>query len=342
MASNAPGHPEVPAGRTGVLLINLGTPAAPDVRSIRRFLAEFLSDRRVIELNPLLWQPVLRLVILNRRPARLVETYREIWDAGAGESPLRVHSREQAVRLAQRMDRAGRRIEVAWAMRYGSPSIGDGIADLTAKGCRHILLFALYPQYSATTTASAYDAAFRVLERMRWQPAVRTAGPYHDDPAYIDALAASLQEHVDALDWEPDRYLVSFHGLPRRYFDAGDPYHCHCAKTTRLLAERLGWPADRYSLAFQSRFGREEWLRPYMDEVLDTLPADGYRRVVVISPGFAADCVETLSEVAIDFRQAFMEAGGLEFSYVPCLNAEPRGIDMLETLIVREVSGWPA
>ncbi|MCY4591635.1 MAG: ferrochelatase [Alphaproteobacteria bacterium] len=341
MAGNVPVHPEIPTGRTGVLLINLGTPAAPDVRSIRRFLAEFLSDRRVIELNPLLWQPVLRLVILKLRPARLVETYRGIWDAETGESPLRVHSREQAVRLGERMDLAGRRIEVAWAVRYGSPSIEDGIAELTAKGCRNILLFALYPQYSATTTASAYDAAFRVLQRMRWQPAVRTAGPYHDDPAYIDALAASLQEHVGALDWVPDRYLVSFHGLPRRYFDAGDPYHCHCAKTTRLLAERLGWPADRYSFAFQSRFGREEWLRPYMNEVLDALPADGYRRVVVISPGFAADCVETLSEVAIEFRQAFLEAGGLEFSYVPCLNAEPRAIDMLETLVQREVSGWP-
>ena len=338
MTRSAPGHPEVPAGRTGVLLINLGTPEKADRRSIRRFLAEFLSDRRVIEISPLLWQPLLRLVILNLRPARLVRTYREIWDEGAGESPLRLHSRDQATRLAERM---GRRMEVAWAMRYGSPSVGDGIAELTAKGCRRILLFALYPQYSATTTASAYDAAFETLKRMRWQPAIRTAGPYHDDPAYIDALAASVREHVGALDWEPDRYLVSFHGLPRRYFDAGDPYYCHCAKTTRLLAERLDWPDGRFSFAFQSRFGREEWLRPYMDDVLDALPGEGCRRLVVISPGFAADCVETLSEVAIDFRQAFLDAGGSAFSYVPCLNAGPGGIAMLETMVLREVSGWP-
>ena len=342
MIHGVPRHPDIAPERTGVLLINLGTPESLNRRSIRRFLAEFLSDPRVIEVNRILWQAVLRLVILNLRPGRVLGAYREVWDRETDESPLRRHTREQAEAVAQRFGDNGRRIDVAWAMRYGSPSIADAIEAMADRGCRRILLFALYPQYSATTTASAYDAAFAALARMRWQPAIRTAQPYHDDPAYIGALADSVTRHLEGLDWRPDRLLVSFHGLPKRYFEAGDPYYCYCAKTTRMLADRLGWEAGRVTFAFQSRFGREEWLRPYISDVVGELPSGGDRRIAVIAPGFAADCVETLEEVAIGLRRTFLAAGGSAFSYIPCLNAGRTGTAMLESLITRELSGWIA
>jgi protoporphyrin/coproporphyrin ferrochelatase len=334
------GHPNIPTERIGVLLINLGTPDTPDFWSIRRYLREFLSDRRVIEVNPLLWGVILNLIILNIRPRIAGKAYRAIWDTETNESPLRRYTREQALGLGARLTAAGQDLDVDWAMRYGNPSIAGKLEAMRGRGCRKILLLALYPQYSATTTATAYDKAFAALAKMRWQPAVRTAPAYPDEPAYIEALAASVRVHLDALDWEPDVLLASFHGLPKRYFDAGDPYYCHCAQTTRLLSEALGWPEGRVRLAFQSRFGREEWLKPYMQEVVGDLPGQGSKRVAVISPGFVSDCVETLEEVAIGLRDTFLEAGGETFTYIPCLNASEGGLSALEAVVARELGGW--
>lgn len=334
------GHPTIPVERVGVLLINLGTPDATDFWSVRRYLREFLSDRRVIEVNPLLWQLILNGIILNIRPRISGRAYKEIWDKERDESPLRTHTRDQAENLGQRLTSAGLDLDVDWAMRYGTPSIAEKLEAMRARGCRRILLLALYPQYSATTTATAYDKAFAALAKMRWQPAVRSTPAYPDEPAYIEALAASVRTHLEGLDWEPELLLTSFHGLPRRYFEAGDPYYCHCSLTSRLLGEALGWPAERVRLAFQSRVGREEWLRPYMDETVSALPKDGVKRVAVISPGFVSDCIETLEEVAIGLRDSFHAAGGEKFAYIPCLNADPPGIDVLETLVSRELAGW--
>lgn len=335
-----PGHPEIAAEHVGILLINLGTPDAPDFWSIRRYLKEFLSDRRVIEVNPVLWQVILNLVILNIRPSIAGKAYREIWDRETNESPLRRHTREQAEGLGRRFAERAGEIDVDWAMRYGAPSIADKLEAMRARGCRKTLLMALYPQYSATTTATAYDKAFAALSKMRWQPAVRTVPAYPDEPSYIEALAKSVRDHLSTLDWKPDVLLASFHGLPKRYFDAGDPYYCHCARTTRLLSEALGWPEGKVILAFQSRFGREEWLKPYIQELIGDLPKLGSKRIAVISPGFVSDCVETLEEVAIGLRDSFIEAGGEKFTYIPCLNASDDGLSVLETITSREISGW--
>ena len=333
-------HPAIPAERIGVLLVNLGTPDAADYWSVRRYLREFLSDPRVIEVNPLIWQPILNLVILSVRPFASARAYRKVWETATDESPLRRHTREQAEGLQRRLQAAGPMLEIAWAMRYGTPSIAERLEAMRARGCRRILLVALYPQYSATTMATVYDKAFEALRRMRWQPAIRTLPAYPGEPAYIAALATSVRTHLTGLTWQPDVLLASFHGLPQRYFDAGDPYHCHCALTTRLLAEALGWPRDRVMLTFQSRFGREEWLRPYIKDVVRTLPASGRRRVAVVTPGFVSDCLETLEEVAMGLRQAVLDAGGEHFTHIPCLNASEAGLHVLETLVRRELSGW--
>jgi len=333
-------HPDIPAERTGVLLINLGTPDATDFWSVRRYLKEFLWDPRVIEVNRVLWWGILNLIILNVRPGIAGKAYREIWDTETNESPLRRYTREQADGLGARLKDAG--LDVDWAMRYGNPSIAAKLEAMRARGCRKILLVALYPQYSATTTATAYDKAFEALSKMRWQPAVRTTPAYPDAPSYIEALAKTTRAHLAGLDWEPDVLLTSFHGLPKRYFDAGDPYHCHCALTARLLGEALDWPEGKVRLAFQSRFGREEWLKPYMQEVMSELPAEGTKRVAVISPGFVSDCVETLEEVAIGLKETFMRAGGEQFTYIPCLNASEDGLDVLEAVALKELGGWLA
>lgn len=332
------GHPGVPAARTGVLLINLGTPEGTDYFSMRRYLGEFLSDPRVIEVPKLIWQPVLNGIILTFRPRKSGKAYRAIWDRETNESPLRRLTRQQADKLQQKLAPQG--IMVDWAMRYGVPSIGDKLAEMQAKGCRRILLMALYPQYSATTTATAYDHSFRALMKMRWQPAIRTAGPYHDHPAYIQALAQSVTNHITTLPEEPEIVLASYHGLPQKYFDKGDPYHCHCHKTTRLLRQALGWPEEKLRTTFQSRFGPQQWLQPYTDVTVDALIQQGIRRITVISPGFAADCVETLEEINQELRHRFLSAGGKQFSMVPCLNDSPGGIAMLETLVRQELSGW--
>ena len=336
------GHPAVKPQRIGVLLLNLGTPDATDYWSMRRYLKEFLSDERVIDVNPLIWKPLLNLVILTTRPSRSGKAYASIWNREQDESPLRTITREQCARVAEALGHAlpGQDLLVDWAMRYGNPSTASVIRNMVDEGCTRLLLFALYPQYAAATTATAYDQAFRALLDERWQPAVRTAPPYFEHPGYIEALARSIEVHLAGLSWQPDVVLASFHGLPKRYLMLGDPYHCQCAKTTRLLRERLAWDERRLRLTFQSRFGREEWLRPYTDETVLELARAGVRNLAIVNPGFAADCLETLEEIAIGVRESFLEHGGENFTHVPCLNAADDHIALLADLVRRELAGW--
>jgi len=331
-------HPPIAAARIGCLLVNLGTPSATDYWSVRRYLKQFLSDRRVIEAPPFIWQPLLQTVILSRRPFASGAAYAKIWDKEKNASPLRVITEAQAALLSDAL-RADT-IVVDWAMRYGSPSIAEKIDALAAQGCRQILLFALYPQYSASTTASVYDEGFRHLMRLRWQPAVRTIMSYHDHPAYIGALAQSVKDQIAAQGWQPDRLVASFHGLPESYFKKGDPYHCHCQKTARLLREALDWPDDRFLVTFQSRFGPQEWLQPYFDETVEALPDQGVKAITVITPGFAADCIETLEEIAMEGEEEFLAAGGERFSMVPCLNTRSDHIAMMRQIVLSETQGW--
>lgn len=335
-----PDHPSFRLGRVGVLLVNLGTPDSTSVPDVRRYLAEFLSDRRVIDVNPVLWKLILHGVILRIRPPRTAEAYRKVWLAETDESPLRFHTRAAAEALQARLDPDAETVRVDWAMRYGNPAIRTRLAALQDEGCDRILVLPLYPQYSATTTAAVVDEVARRLLATRWQPAMRTMPAFHDDPAYIEAVAAGIRTHLDSLDWEPEVILASFHGLPRRYLAQGDPYHCHCAKTARLLRERLGLDEGRLRLTFQSRFGREEWLRPYTDETIEVLAGQGVKRIAVTMPGFVADCVETLEEIAIEARHTFEQAGGTHFTAIPCLNAGADAIDLYETLVRRQLGGW--
>lgn len=333
------GHPDVRFGRTGVLLINLGTPEGTDYWSMRRYLKEFLSDRRVIEVNPLIWWPLLNGIILTTRPSRSGEAYRQIWNEELDESPLKTITRGQCEKLGAALAQL-EDVEVDWAMRYGRPSVAERLEALKAKGCDRILLFPLYPQYSAATTATANDKCFDALKAMRWQPTVRVVAPYYDDAAHIDALAVSLREHLASLEWQPEVILASFHGLPREYFDKGDPYHCHCQKTARLLREAMGYDEDFLRVVFQSRFGKAEWLQPYTDRTIEELAAQGVKNLTVITPGFAADCVETLEEIAIQGAEAFHEHGGENFSVAPCLNDSDASISMLKSIVERELAGW--
>jgi ferrochelatase len=330
-----PNHPEVKSGGVGVLLVNLGTPDAPDPRSVKRYLAEFLSDRRVVEIPALLWQPILRGIILNTRPKKSAHAYGQVWtEAG---SPLAAITAEQAARLQARL---GECAKVSYAMRYGRPEIGAALQALMDAGCERILLAPLYPQYSAATTATVVDKAADQLRTMRWQPALRTLPPYHDDPAYIAALAADLGGQIDALDFRPDVLLLSFHGMPERTLHLGDPYHCQCRKTARLLEAALARPDLRVETSFQSRFGRAKWLEPATDEVLEAEAKAGTRRLAIAAPGFSADCLETLEELAIRGREQFLAAGGEKFAALACLNAGDAGMDMLDALVRRELAGW--
>ena len=326
------GHPEIPAPKIGVLLINLGTPDAPEPGAVKRYLREFLSDPRVVEIPPLVWQPILRGIILNTRPKKSAHAYRQVWMEEG--SPLAVHTARQARALQGTF---GAEVIVDHAMRYGNPAIAARLDALQAQGCERILVAPLYPQYCGATTATAVDEVFRHLAGKRWQPAVRVLPPYHDDPAYIDAVAASLRASLAALDFEPEALIASFHGMPQRTLELGDPYHCHCRKTARLLAEALGRPLE---VAFQSRFGRAKWLEPATDKVLAALPGQGVKRVAIFAPGFAADCLETLEELAIRGRDTFLEAGGSDFAYLPCLNDSAEGMNMLRILLARELEGW--
>jgi len=333
------GHPPVLSGRVGVLLVNLGTPEATDYWSMRRYLAEFLSDRRVIETPRWLWWLILNLIILPRRPASRGRDYDAIWNRERDEGPLKTFTRSQAEKLALALGGGGR-IEVDWAMRYGQPAIAARLAALQANGCDRILLLPLYPQYCAATTATVADKAFEALQAMRWQPTLRVAAPWYDDPAYIDALARSTRASLAALDFEPQLLLASFHGIPRAYFDQGDPYYCHCAKTTRLLRAALGLDEERLRMTFQSRFGRAEWLRPYTAETVKALAAEGVKRVAVLTPGFAADCLETLEEIGVENAGYFKAGGGERFAALPCLNDGEDGMRVIETVVRRELSGW--
>ncbi|MCJ8156512.1 ferrochelatase [Sphingomonas sp. LaA6.9] len=325
-------HPETPTPRIGVLLVNLGTPDAPDPRAVRRYLKEFLSDPRVVEIPQIVWQPILRGIILNTRPKKSAHAYAQVWSENG--SPLAAFTRAQADALRGAF---GPGVTVDWAMRYGNPAIADRLAAMKAAGCERILIAPLYPQYCAATTATANDSAFAALAAMRWQPALRTLPPYHDDPAYIAALKASVEASLAALDFAPDTLIASFHGMPERTLHLGDPYHCHCQKTARLLAEALGRPLE---VTFQSRFGRARWLEPATDAVLEALPGKGVKKVAILAPGFSADCLETLEELAIRGREAFAAAGGTHFAYLPCLNASPESVTMLRQLLARELAGW--
>jgi ferrochelatase len=333
-----PGHPPVKPSRVGVLLVNLGSPSAPDTASVRRYLRQFLSDPRVIEVWRPLWLLILNLVILVVRPPKSAHAYQQIWDRERNESPLIVLTRRQSEKLAATL--AGEGIVVDFAMRYGQPAIGERVAAMKEAGCDRILLAPLYPQYSASTTATANDAAFAALRAMRWEPAVRTLPPYHDDAAYIDALATLLAVSLAKLPFEPEVVLASFHGLPREYLDKGDPYHCQCQKTARLLRERLGWPKDKLRIVFQSRFGAAEWLQPYADKTIVELAQSGVKKIAVIMPGFSVDCLETLEEIAIRAAETFRESGGTDFAAIPCLNDSAEGMTLIETLVRRELSGW--
>lgn len=333
------GHPPFKVGKIGVLLINLGTPEATSYWPMRRYLKEFLSDRRVIETNRALWWVILNGIILTTRPKRSGHAYEQIWNRERNESPLKTITRGQADKLAARLADLPD-VLVDWGMRYGLPATGDRIKALRDQGCDRILLFPLYPQYSATTTATALDKAYETLMQMRWQPAIRTVPPYFDQPSHIEALAISLERHLKSLDWAPDLILASFHGLPKDYFMAGDPYHCHCMKTARLLSARLGLPREKLQVVFQSRFGKAEWLQPYAQQTVEGLPGKGVKNLVMVMPGFASDCVETLEEVAIGLAGTFREHGGQNFSAAPCLNDTEESIIMLEDLVRRELAGW--
>ena len=327
-----PDHPKIPPARVGVLLVNLGTPDAPETSAVRRYLAEFLSDRRVIEIPKLVWKPILHGIILRTRPAKSAHAYRQVWQEGG--SPLAAITRAQAEALQGAF---GPDVIVDHAMRYGNPALGERLRALKEAGCERILIAPLYPQYCAATTATANDAAFAELAKMRWQPALRTLPPYHDDPAHIAALKQSVEESLAALDFEPQAVLASFHGMPERTLHLGDPYHCHCQKTARLLSEALG---RELTVTFQSRFGRAKWLEPATETVLAGLPAKGVTRIALVAPGFSADCVETLEELAIRGRETFLAAGGTHFAVLPCLNASNPGISMLKKILGRELAGW--
>ncbi len=324
-------HPTIPPPKVGVLLINLGTPDAPEARAVRRYLAEFLSDPRVIELPKLAWKPILHGIVLRTRPKKSAEAYNQIWTNEG--SPLRALAHRQAEALRARMPG----VSIHYAMRYGHPGIAGAIERMADEGCTRILAAPLYPQYCAATTATANDAVFGVLARMRWQPAVRTLPPYYDDPLYIEALTANLKRQIEALDFAPDRLLLSFHGMPVRTLELGDPYHCHCQKSARLLGAALGRPIE---VSFQSKFGRAKWLEPATEAKLAAYPRQGVTRLAVAAPGFSVDCIETLEELGIRGRRTFLDAGGESFALLDCLNDSPESIAMLERLIERELAGW--
>lgn len=337
-ASHTPdSHPDAPLGRIGVLLVNLGTPDAPTPAAVKRYLAEFLSDRRVVEIHPLVWQPILRGIILNTRPKKSAHAYAQVWTSEG--SPLAAITRAQAQALQARL---GPEAQVRWAMRYGSPGMAAELRALKDGGCDRILVAPLYPQYSGATTASAMDGLAAALKVMRWHPAIRTLPPYYDDTLHIAALRNDLSRQLSALPFRPEVLLLSFHGMPERTLHLGDPYHCQCRKTARLLAEALvrDWGDVRVETSFQSRFGRARWLEPATDAVLAAEGARGTRRLAIAAPGFSADCLETREELAIRGREQFLAAGGTDYAALDCLNAGEAGMAMLEGLVRRELAGW--
>jgi protoporphyrin/coproporphyrin ferrochelatase len=332
---------DIGPGRVGVLLVNLGTPDTADTKGVRVYLREFLSDPRVIEDQGLKWKLILNGVILLVRPPRKARDYRKIWNTEKNESPLKTITRAQSEKLAAAI--AGHdhdHVVVDWAMRYGNPSIASRIAALTAQGCDRLLVVPLYPQYSAATSATVCDEVFRVLGGMRAQPTLRVSPPYYDDPDYIEALAVSMSAHLATLPFVPERIVASFHGMPQKYVDSGDPYEKQCIATIDALRKRLGLDAAKLLLTFQSRFGFDEWLKPYTDQTMERLAKEGVRRIAVVTPGFSADCLETLEEIAQENAEIFKHHGGEQFAYIPCLNDSEPGMDVIRQLVLRELQGW--
>jgi len=329
-------HAKLKRGKVGVLLISLGTPDAPTYGAVRRYLAEFLSDKRVIEVNRLIWLPILYGFILTLRPLRAARAYTKIWDQIHDESPLRGFSRRQAEKLKSLV---GDLAEVSWAFRYGNPSISQGLAELQQKGCDRILLFAMYPQYSATSTGTAYDKAFQALAEMRWQPAARTVPAYYDDPNFIAELTVGIRTSLGTLDWQPDLLLASYHSIPESYYLAGDPYPDQCRATSQLIIDALSSEIELRT-SFQSRVGVSKWVGPYTDDAVRQLAADGVKKLAVFAPAFSSDCLETLEEIDIELRNIFLEAGGTHFHYIPCLNDSVGGMRLLEHITRSELSNW--
>ena len=325
--------------RVGVLLVNLGTPDSADTRGVRVYLKEFLSDPRVIENQGLLWKLALNGVILRTRPRRKARDYQKIWNTEKNESPLKTITRAQTDKLAASIADHDH-VVVDWAMRYGNPSIRSGIDALTAQGCDRLLVVPLYPQYSAATSATVCDEVFRVLGEMRAQPTLRVTPPYYDDPDYIEALAISMSAHLKTLPFQPELIVASFHGMPQKYIDQGDPYQAQCVATTNALRKRMGLDASKLILTFQSRFGFDQWLQPYTDKTVAQLAKDGVRRIAVVTPGFSADCLETLEEIAQENAEIFRHHGGEQFAAIPCLNDSDAGMDVIRQLVLRELQGW--
>jgi len=330
---------EVRTERVGVLLVNLGTPDSADAKGVRVYLKEFLSDPRVIEDQGLRWKLVLNGIILRVRPGRKARDYQKIWNTERNESPLKTITRAQAEKLSAAISDRDHVI-VDWAMRYGNPSIRSRIEALTAQGCERLLVAPLYPQYSAATTATVCDEVFRVLAGMRAQPTLRVTPPYYDHPDYIEALADSIKAHLGSLPFQPDLIVASFHGMPKKYVDNGDPYQTQCVATTDALRKRMGLDASKLLLTFQSRFGFDEWLQPYTDKTMEQLAKGGVRRIAVVTPGFSADCLETLEEIAQENAEIFKHNGGEQFTFIPCLNDSDAGMDVLRQLVLRELQGW--
>ena len=322
-------HPPIKYGKTGVLIINLGTPDSTSWFDIRKYLKEFLSDRRVIEVNPILWQIILNLFILTFRPSKTAKAYKEIWMKNENMSPLLYYTKKQSEKISQLLQKEN--VVLDFAMRYGNPSIKKKIHKLHEMGCENLVILPLYPQYAAATTATVCDEVYRTLMKMRWQPSLKIIPHYESNSLYIDALVNSINKKINEINWKPDLIIASYHGIPKKYFDKGDPYHCYCHKTTRLISEKF--TSIKIQTTFQSRFGPQEWLQPYTDKTLENLPKEGIKNILIICPGFSSDCVETLEEILIQGKESFINAGGLNFDMVPCLNDNDDHIFLLKSLI---------
>ena len=327
-------HPQVKFGKTGVLLINLGTPSSTSWLDIRKYLKEFLSDRRVIEINPFVWKIILNLFILTLRPSKTARAYKKIWMKEKNMSPLRYYTEMQSIKLNKKI--GSEKVIVDYAMRYGQPSIKYKIENLKNLGCENIVILPLYPQYAAATTATVCDEVYRSLSKMRWQPSLQIIPHYESEPLYIEAISQSIEKKINQIKWMPDLIMASYHGIPKKYFEKGDPYHCYCHKTTRLIKEKMNLKIPIIT-TFQSRFGPQEWLQPYTDKTLEKLPKEGKKNILVICPGFASDCVETLEEISIEGKSSFIESGGENFDFIPCLNDNDKHIELFKSLIIKYI-----
>ena len=327
-------HPQVKFGKTGVLLINLGTPNSTSWLDIRKYLKEFLSDRRVIEINPFVWKIILNLFILTLRPSKTARAYKKIWMKEKNMSPLRYYTEMQSTKLNKKI--GSEKVIVDYAMRYGQPSIKYKIENLKNLGCENIVILPLYPQYAAATTATVCDEVYRSLSKMRWQPSLQIIPHYESEPLYIEAISQSIEKKINQIKWMPDLIMASYHGIPKKYFEKGDPYHCYCHKTTRLIKEKMNLKIPIIT-TFQSRFGPQEWLQPYTDKTLEKLPKEGKKNILVICPGFASDCVETLEEISIEGKSSFIESGGENFDFIPCLNDNDKHIELFKSLIIKYI-----